>query len=257
MMSASDQVKADYENVCVVYNDESSLPCGQIESQLVKIALGDCTGLDILDLGGGTGIHAREAIELGAVNLDLVDISPGMIKVAEGVERSLDRNIIRFFEADISKPLSHLPLREGGYDVVMANWVFDHASSIDMLEGMFRNIVTYMKPGGRFVGVRIAGGGYFSGDVSRYGITVKNAEEIPGGRRYKVVMKTTPQVEFAGTSLEVTYSGSTEIYEKSGLSHVEIIPPETAQAVQADPDFWKSFLEKPWFAVVKAVKKDR
>ena len=70
-------VKKEYDHCAVTYGDYSSLPSGQLESQHIKIALGDCTGLTILDLGGGTGVHAREAIALGAASVDLVDIAPG------------------------------------------------------------------------------------------------------------------------------------------------------------------------------------
>jgi ubiquinone/menaquinone biosynthesis C-methylase UbiE len=119
VMPVSEQVKTDYDISAVTYNDYSLLPSGQLESQLIKVALGDCTGRTILDLGGGTGLHAREAIDLGADSVDIVDISPEMLKIGQEIEKSLGReNIIRFFEADVSKPLSHLPLREDAYDVI-------------------------------------------------------------------------------------------------------------------------------------------
>jgi hypothetical protein len=36
-------------------------------------ALGDCTGLSVLDLGGGNGVRARHAVNLGAIAVDVVD----------------------------------------------------------------------------------------------------------------------------------------------------------------------------------------
>jgi toxoflavin synthase len=106
-MSISERVKKDYDNCAVIYNDYSSLPSGQLQSQLIKIVLGDCACLTILDLGGAPCVNAREAMDLGAATVDLVDISPGMLKIGQEIEKSLSReNTIRFFKADVSKPLS-------------------------------------------------------------------------------------------------------------------------------------------------------
>ena len=255
-MTLVKQVKEDYDNSAVNYNDYSSLPSGQLESQLIKIALGDCAGLAILDLGGGTGVHAREAIDLGAATVDLVDISPGMLKIGQEIEKSLGReNTTRFFEADVSKPLSHLPLHENGYDVVMANWIFSHAGSMEVLEGMFRNVVGYLKPGGRFVGVRDADPTSPALENGKYGATCKWVKDIPGGAKYLAVLHCTPPIEFEGVSLEVIYSGSTEMHERFGLTDVEVVPYESTEVVQRDPEFWKLFLERPNLAVVKAAKK--
>lgn len=257
-MPAFEELKKEYNIAAAGYNDFGSLPGGQLESQLIKIALGDCAGLAILDLGGGTGVHAREAIELGAASVDLVDLSPGMLEISQKIEKSLGREkVMRFFEADVSKPLSHLPLRENGYDVVMGNWIFSYADSMELLEGMFQNIVDYLKPGGRFVGVRDANPKGAALTSGKYGAIYKDLKEYPGGVRYRCVLLCTPPIEFESSPLEVVYSGSTELHEKFGLTDVEIVPCESTEVVQKDPEFWKEFLEKPCLAVVKAVKKTK
>ncbi|KAI9863589.1 MAG: hypothetical protein M1813_003612 [Trichoglossum hirsutum] len=255
-MPISEQAKKDYDKSAVTYNDYGSLPSGQLESQLIKIALGDCAGLTILDLGGGTGMHAREAIDLGAAAVDIVDISPGMLQIGQSMEESLGReNTTRFFEADVSKPLSHLPLRGDGYDVVMANWIFSFADSVGVLEGMFRNVAGYLKPGGLFVGVRDADPRSPALETGIYGGTCKWVKDIPGGVKYLCVLHCTPPVEFEGASLEAIYSGSTEMYERFGLVDVEVVAYESAEVVRRDPGFWRLFLERPCLAVVKAVKR--
>ncbi|GAB1310583.1 S-adenosyl-L-methionine-dependent methyltransferase [Madurella fahalii] len=263
-MSNPEQAKREYDALAEGYNDFSQTPIGLLESQLIKMALGDLTGLTVLDLGGGSGLHAREAIDLGAVSVDIVDISPGMMKVAQDIEKSLGRNVMRFFEGDAAKPLSHLPLREEGYDVVMANWVFNFAESIEVLEAMFRNVTTYLKRGGRFVGVRDANINVDSaalpstGINGKYGARLLWVKPLPGGERgykYFVRLDSHVPVEFEGSSLEILNSGSPEVYEKAGLSDIEIVPYESAEVVRKDPEFWKEFLELPYMAVVKATKK--
>lgn len=273
-MSAPEHIKAEYAHAAPTYNDFASLPLGQLESQLVKAALGtDCAGATVLDLGGGSGVHARTAIELGAAAVDIVDISPDMLKIAEQVEKeSAGRNgnekkVVRFFEADVSKPLSHLPLRdknenEGGYDVVMANWIFSYAPSIEILEGMFRNIAHYLKPGGRFIGVREHGRKNLEREKAyeKYGVSCPWIEDLPekNGQKSKVILHGTrgnPPIELVAETLEIVYSSSTELHEKYGLVDVGVVEWGDAEVVRKNKEFWKAFLDDPPFAVATAVKK--
>ena len=53
------QAKRDYDALAGTYDNYSLLPSGQLESELIRLALGNCKGLSVLDLGGGTGLHAR------------------------------------------------------------------------------------------------------------------------------------------------------------------------------------------------------
>ena len=255
-MSAPAQAQEDYDKSATVYDEYNLLPSGQLESELIKIALGECNGLTILDLGGGTALHAREAIELGASRVDVVDVSNKMLDMGrENVQNTDAAQNINFFQADVSKSLSHLSLREKGYDLVMANWIFSFADSMEVLEGMFRNIVDYLKPGGRFIGVRDADPWSPALQSRKYGGYCEWVKEIPGGVQYLCVLNSTPPIKFIGSSLEVIYSGSTEVYEKFGLVEVSTIPYEMAEVVQKDREFWGLFLDRPNLAVVQAVKK--
>lgn len=67
-------------------------------------ALGDCTGAHVLDLGGGTGLRARQALEAGAASVDVVDLSPEIMRVGE--EETAETLPIRWFTADVSKPFA-------------------------------------------------------------------------------------------------------------------------------------------------------
>ena len=119
-----------YDSIAQSYASYDSLPLAKLEHELVTKAIGDCTGLTVLDLGGGNGQYARKAIELGAELVDVVDISPAMLEVGIEIEQKLGREgKIRWFEADASKAMHHLPLMPEGYDVVMCNWLFDHAET--------------------------------------------------------------------------------------------------------------------------------
>ncbi|KAH6611941.1 S-adenosyl-L-methionine-dependent methyltransferase [Boeremia exigua] len=257
-MPASKQAQEDYDRYAAIYDDYSLLPSGRLESDLIKIALGDCTGLTILDLGGGTALHAREAISLGAKSIDVVDVSSEML--AEGCKCVQDKDSVlaqklRFFQADVSKPLSHLPLCKEGYDLVMANWIFSFADTMEVLEGMFRNIVGYLKPGGRFIGVRDADPWSPALESKKYGGYCEWLKDIPGGVQYLCVLNSSPPIKFIGSSLEVIYSGSTEIYEKFGLTEISLVPYEEAEVIRQDRRFWELFLDRPNMAVVRAIMK--
>lgn len=253
-MSTADQVKEDYHKHAKTYDqDYIILPVGCLESELMKNALGDTTGLVILDLGGGSGIHAREAIDAGAARVDIVDISPEMLAVAMDAEKNLGREgRIRTFEADVSKPMDHLRLET--YDVVMANWVFDHAGTVENLEGMWQNIAKFLKPGAKFLGIRVEDpwGPSLRG---KYGVRYKNIREITDGVAYTVEMLNDPPWEFEGTSLEISFSGSLELHEKYGLENVSVVPCDNTESVNKDPEFWKLFLEHPPYAVIQGFKK--
>ncbi|KAI0132849.1 methyltransferase-like protein [Xylariales sp. AK1849] len=247
------QLKNEYDSQAATYNDYNSQPLGILESQLLTSALGDCAGLTVLDLGGGTGLRARQVIDAGAAAVDVVDLSPEMLRLGEEHEISLGRDMIKWYEADVSKPLGHLPLRS--YDLVMANWVFDHATSIEVLEGMWQNVVANLKPGGRFVGVRSGNPKAPAVITGKYGATYKDWEDIPGGIKFRYAVASKPPIEFEAASMEVSYSGSTEMHRKFGLEEVELEPYHNAEATRKNPEFWKLFLDEPSLAVVKAKKK--
>ena len=256
-MGSVDQVQKEYDDAATLYRDLPALPSGVLESQLIAAALGhDCSGRTVLDLGGGTGSHAREALSLGAAAVDVVDLSPGMLRVAAELSAAEPRrDALRFFAADCARPLDHLPLRAEGYDVVMANWLFSHADTLPMLEGMFRNIVGHLKPGGRLVNVHDGGPRSPMFGSGKYGTTFTKVWDIPGGTGMAVEMASTPPSTFEACSLEIIHSGSTEIYERFGFADFQVMPYEETAVVRADPEFWQLAVENPQITCLTAVKK--
>ncbi|KAH6853949.1 S-adenosyl-L-methionine-dependent methyltransferase [Chaetomium sp. MPI-CAGE-AT-0009] len=255
-MSNPEQAKQEYDSFAADYNNQyGATPAAVLEGQLIGLALGDLAGLNVLDLGGGSGIHAREAVKRGAVSVDIVDVSTGMMQVAEDIEKSLGRDVMRFFEADAAKPLSHLPLRPEGYDVVMANWVFDFAETPEVLAAMFENVVGNLKSGGLFVGVRAANVYSDNLQTGKYSVTLNSYRTFPGGVKYSVTLRADPPIVFDGATLDILRASPPgPVYEKAGLTKVELVPYEATETVQKDPEFWKEFVADPFFAVVKAVK---
>jgi SAM-dependent methyltransferase len=281
-MTTGSSVKQEYDAQAAIYNGYMDRPSGVIERQLFTAALGDCTGLTVLDLGGGTGLKAREAADAGAAAVDVVDLSPEMMRVGQEAERATGRHekeILRWYEGDVTRAnlVETLPGLRGPYDLVIVAWVFDHAHDRAELDAMWRNAVARLKPGtGRLLVVRngdprspaVVGG--------RYGIRYADHVPIPGGFRFRDQMlhwgggesgggggqqqQTQPDqfevvADYETTALEVMYSGSHEMYDQFGLTDVRVQPYAETAVVQADPVFWAQFLENPCLAVVTARKK--
>lgn len=260
-------IQKAYDDQATEYNALLGMPFGVMEAQLVSNALrenGLCEEAKLLDLGGGTGMRAAQAIQLGAAKVDIVDISSEMM--AEGkryVKRELapDQTAnIQWLLGDASKSLfdqtdgvTRLG-KQGTYDIVMGNWIFDHVSDITVLEAMWHNISRALRPGGRFIGVRACDPRTPAMTTGKYGPTCQDFKEFPGGLFYSSTIPANPDVHLDNASLWVSYSGSTEMHEKYGLGEVSVEPPEETEVAKSDPDFWRLWIEQPGFAVVKATK---
>lgn len=92
--------------------------------------LGDVKGLDVADIGCGTGRHALRLAELGA-RVTAVDFSAGMLEQARKKARG---NSIQFVQHDLGKPL---PLPDAAFDRVICCLVLDHIAD---LESFFREL---------------------------------------------------------------------------------------------------------------------
>ena len=252
--------KKQYDDVATEYKSYDDLPMARLEAELIRAALGDCTDLAILDLGGGPGTHARQAVKAGARLVDVADISEAMMQIGKGLESQVgEPSRIRWHVADASRPLVDQAadlLPPGQYDVVMANWVFDHAHSEDDLRGMWRNIASHLKPGGKFVGIRVIAPGIWATHVEtgKYGAAYEDIAPIPGGVRCKVIFRTDPPFSFGGTMMEDSYSMANAIPGGFGIADFKTIPAEESEVVKGDPEFWKEHLAEPLFAVVTATK---
>ncbi|KAH6879482.1 S-adenosyl-L-methionine-dependent methyltransferase [Thelonectria olida] len=251
--------KTQYDAFAPKYASVEELPCSKLEAQLVHNALGNCTDLTVLDLGGGSGLHARRAVDAGGAVVDVVDISAEMMRAGQEIEAQLGRqDRIRWFEADVTRPLAEQVedgvLKLGGYDIVMANWVFDHATSISELRSMWENVIAGLKPGGRFIGVRAKSVRAEYMTYGKYGVTFTEVEEIPHGLKYKVGCVTEPPFSFEATSMESTYALSDDIAYELGLVDFQVIQPEETDLVKRDLGFWDDYLKDPNFVVVVARK---
>ncbi|KAK4211781.1 S-adenosyl-L-methionine-dependent methyltransferase [Rhypophila decipiens] len=274
--------KKQYDTFAPIYLSVDQLPASKVETELVLTALGDCTGLHILDLGGGTGLHAREAVQFAnAAQVDVVDISREMlINGSQSLSKEFPEQAskVRWFEADLSKSLDEQPVpcldgtsklrTEEGYDIVMANWLFDHATSYEALKGMYGNVARYLKPhGGRFVNVRVFNlrAKFITNGNGKYGAYFKDIERIEGepGYKYECGMQLDPTGKaepfyFGASSMDETLElrdgEEGGLGRQLGLSQYWVVPPEETKTFKGDEEYWREFVEEPNLRVVVARK---
>lgn len=158
-----------------LYGPAQDYVAPNLVTQALLAAKGDLSGR-ILDAGCGSGLSGVSLAEAGAKDIDGIDLSPGMLKIAEpkGVYRSLA-------VADLSKPIDK---PDGEYDAVtcVGTWTHGHVGPIPSL----KEFVRVTKKGGVIAGTVLddawSAGGY-EAEVDRLKseglIDVMSAEKAP------------------------------------------------------------------------------
>jgi SAM-dependent methyltransferase len=99
-----------------------------------------CTGLDVIELGCGTGRNAERVLEEGARHYTGVDGSPGMLAVARA--RSFPADRVAWVDADLHAPWAPAAPADLAFVVL----VIEHLTELDSLA---RTLAASVRPGGR------------------------------------------------------------------------------------------------------------
>ena len=132
--------RAGYDQWAAIYDrDRNPLPA--LEEPLVRELLGDVRGLEILDLGCGTGRHSIRMAGAGA-HVIALDFSSEMLAHAR---RKTGANDLRFQAHDLSQTL---PFVAENFDRVLCALVVDHIEELDKL---FSEMHRVCRPNGNVV----------------------------------------------------------------------------------------------------------
>lgn len=103
---------------------------------LLLDAVGARPGIDLLDVGTGPGVVAREAVARGA-RVHAVDAEPGMLELARSNVPGLDAT---------HAILPDLPFPDGCFDAITGNFVINHVGEPPAALAELRRV---LRPGGR------------------------------------------------------------------------------------------------------------
>jgi ubiquinone/menaquinone biosynthesis C-methylase UbiE len=138
--TGTEAIRSGYDRWALVYDHDAN-PLPALEEPFVHEAIGDASGLAVLDLGCGTGRHALRLAAAGA-RVTAVDFSEGMLAEAR---RKPGAGAVRFLVHDLHDPL---PMPAGSFDLVVSGLVLEHLRDLD---GFFREARRMLRPGGRAV----------------------------------------------------------------------------------------------------------
>jgi SAM-dependent methyltransferase len=138
----------DYDQIAGQYKEAKLQPWRtHIERYTLLQLVGDVAGKAVLDLACGEGYYTRALRRHGAARVVGVDLSHGMIDLAEAEERRQPLGIqYRVGDAralDVAEP----------FDLVFAAYLLNYAHTAEELTQMCRAVARALRPGGRFVTV--------------------------------------------------------------------------------------------------------
>ncbi|KAF8218065.1 S-adenosyl-L-methionine-dependent methyltransferase [Mycena galopus ATCC 62051] len=219
----------------------------------------DLPSKSVLDLACGTGVLLAEAGRLGASHLVGIDISAGM--VGSGLRQH--SGDFQFHVADCSRPLDHLNLELGTFDLITAGWLLHYAQTRDDMAGMWGNIARHLKPGGVFVGIihtyQLPPHQPAVTDFT-FGCRWKDIRPLLDGQgpgvRMTIEFNTKPRVEFENRQFERQVVE--ELAAEAGLVCVEYLIPDVEvvreMGQEAEAEFWQPLLDYPPNQIIRATK---
>jgi toxoflavin synthase len=138
----------DYDPIAEQYQRSKQQPWRtHIEAYSLMELIGDPAGLSVLDVACGEGFYTRQLRQRGAARVTGVDLSAGMIELAQKQE-AVHRQGIEYLVADARQ---FAPAEQ--YDLVVAAYLLNYAQNRAELQAMCDGIARCLKPGGRFVTV--------------------------------------------------------------------------------------------------------
>lgn len=235
-----------YDSIAEQFKKFYSLPFAlHIETYTHLNLIGDVTGKSILDLACGEGIYTRLLKQNGAARLVGVDISSEMIKLARQEEEKEPLEI-EYIIADVTE-IGFID----SFDLVVASFLLNYASTKDQLLKMCHTISANLKPGGRFISLNnnLDLLPEFYHKSEKYGL----AKSCPGSLQEGTPLTLTLTIADDGEKVSFdNYYLSKATYEWALKSvgfkdirwHNPIVSPEGVQ--KFSQEFWQDAIDYPY-----------
>jgi len=141
-----------YNSISSEYDAVNDLPISRaIVINVERVLSPHIKGAKVLEMACGTGFFTRHLLNWGATSIAAVDISQGMIDIAQAeFSKSADASKCEFMVKDCAQPFD---VGTGQFDLVFAAWLLNYSADEAVMTAIFENISRHLKPGGRLVTV--------------------------------------------------------------------------------------------------------
>jgi ubiquinone/menaquinone biosynthesis C-methylase UbiE len=233
----------DYDTIAQEYKKAKLQPWRRhIECFTLAELIGDVRGKAVLDLACGEGFYTRILARGGAARVVGVDLSQGMIDLANQQEKANPLGIEYHRQDALQLSLSER------FDLVTASYLLNYASTREELLAMCRGIVGVLKPGGRLVAVNNnpAHAVEYFAEAEKYGFVKIAPDGLVEGAPviYRIFLD--------GGSIDITnYHLSIATHEwafrTAGFKNIAWHNPRLSPAGEQESgrDYWQAFLEHP------------
>lgn len=242
-------MSTQYDNIGSSYKAWKERSAVDLERPSVLKRLGDITGLKCLDLACGLGYWCRFLIERGASEVAGVDISVKMVAAAR--ESAYADSNITFEVKDCSKPVA---IGGGPFDLVFAGWFLNYAPDYETMVGMWKNVFTNLKPGGRFISITPnTHCPMFEPVDDGYGMVCVPIETVGEGWKCRLTANA------GGEAIEFdTYHFMHSFYERAatdaGMIDLKWHPVVLPNDSRYEEGFWDAYLLRPHMNILTAQK---
>ncbi|MFT6203197.1 MAG: 2-polyprenyl-3-methyl-5-hydroxy-6-metoxy-1,4-benzoquinol methylase [Spirosomataceae bacterium] len=229
----------DYNKIAKEYQASKIQPWQKYVEvhSLFKLA-GDLTNKSVLDLACGDGFYTRQLKLRGANDVEGVDISAGMIQLAQQIEIQQPLGINYHVHDVLTLTLNK------EFDFITASYLLNYAKSPDELFQFAEVIFKHLKPGGRFIAIN--SNPTYTAPVEttfKYGFTRENISYNEGGEIiYRFYQADGKHIEVVNYHHERATHNTT--LEKAGFSAIEWHNTKLAKEGKQgfEPEFWEAIL---------------
>ena len=233
----------DYNPIAEQYQRSKQQPWRTfVECFTLMDLIGDPTGLSVLDLACGEGFYSRLIRHRGAARVHGLDLSEGMIALAQAQEARHAR------ELSDDDPV----------DLTVAAYLLNYARNREELQAMCDGIARSLKPGGRFVTVNTNPALDLTAAPSyrKYGFETTAVGQWQEGTPIQWTFHLEDGSSFGLENYHLGVAAHEDAFERAGFSEVRWHPPALSpEALENyDADYWSTFLEYPPVAFIECVR---
>jgi SAM-dependent methyltransferase len=242
----------DYDQIAGQYKRAKLQPWRtHIECYTLLRLAGDVAGKAVIDLACGEGYYTRELRRRGAARVVGVDLSRGMIALAEAEEARRPLGI-EYHVGDVRA----LDVPEE-FDLAFAAYLLNYARTAEELTQMCRAVARALRPGGRFVTANSNPGEPTADPPAgrAYGFSRRVVGELVEGA--PIVWEFfLPDGSFEVTNYYLGVGTMEEAFRAAGLREARWHAPEVSPEGLREfgREHWAEFLTRPPVAFIECVK---